>query len=126
MKKLFTLLTFIFALSTLALTPQEVQTIKSLLKSEQAIIIDVREEAEIKEGMLDQAVSYPLSKTQTNENWTQEVQKMAGSKKIILYCRSGARAEKFKTLLEQDNISSQNIGGFSQLKEVFATKKGHK
>ncbi len=126
MKKLFTLLTFILTISTLALTPQEIQKVQNLLKSDKAILIDVREEEEIKEGMLDQAVSFPLSKTQTDKNWIQEVKKMAESKKIILYCRSGARAEKFKTLLQQENISSQNIGGFIKLKEVLPTKKGHK
>ena len=126
MKKIFTLIAFIFTLSISALTPKEIQQIENLLKSDKAILIDVREENEIKEGMLDHAVSFALSKTQTNKNWRQEVKEMAGSKKIILYCRSGARAEKFKKLLKQENITAQNIGGFMQLKEFFPTKKGHK
>jgi len=126
MKKLFTLLTFIFSLSILALSPQEIQRIQNLIKSDKTILIDVREEDEIKKGMLEKAVSFPLSKTQTNKNWIHEVKEMAGSKKIILYCRSGARAEKLKTLLKEENISSQNIGGFLKLKEILPTKKGHK
>lgn len=126
MKKLFTLLAFLFTFSILALSPQEVQKIQKLLESNKAILIDVREEDEIKKGMLDQAVSFPLSKTQTSKNWSQEVKEMVGTKKVILYCRSGARAEKFKTLLQQENISAQNIGGFIQLKELLPTKKGHK
>jgi rhodanese-related sulfurtransferase len=89
-----------------------------------AVLIDVREEDEIKSGMLQKARWFPLSRIQKDKNWKAEFQKMTQGKKIILHCRSGARSGQFRSILQGEGIPSLNLGGFESLKRILPVRSG--
>jgi rhodanese-related sulfurtransferase len=91
-----------------------------------AIIIDVREESEVKEGMIKGALWIPLSKISSNPKSESEIIKKLGlGKEIYLYCRSGARSGKVQSILADEGIKSINLGGFSSLaSENLPTQPG--
>lgn len=92
-------------------------------KKQTAIIIDVREADEVKSGMIENALFFPLSKIEQNPQWLSEFKKQVGDKKIYIYCRSGKRAQKVVDILEKSNIKATNIGGYQKLKEELEKKK---
>ncbi len=93
-----------------------------------AIIIDVREESEVKEGMIKDALWIPLSKIDANPKAeTESIKKLAQGKEVFLYCRSGARSGKVQGILEKEGVKSVNLGGFSSLSnENLPTQSGPK
>jgi sulfur-carrier protein adenylyltransferase/sulfurtransferase len=91
-------------------------------KQGEAIIIDVREEHEVKAGMLDQARWYPLSWATQRKDWIKQVRELAAGKKIYLHCRSGGRSEQFLQMLKSQGIPAVNIGGFEKLKSIIPLK----
>lgn len=89
-----------------------------------AILIDVREADEVKEGMVKDAKWFPLSRLETpKEKWVGDFLKMIDGKEIFVYCRTGKRSEKAKNILQNTGISSKNIGGWETLKETLPTTK---
>jgi rhodanese-related sulfurtransferase len=88
-----------------------------------AVLIDVREKDEIAEGMIENAKWFPLSKIESDKEWTESFKKMTEGKKIFLYCRSGKRSGRVETILKEHAISSENIGGYMELKNQLPTKK---
>ena len=92
-------------------------------KEGKAVIVDVREESEIKEGMVDLAISFPLSKIENDSNWKNEFTQLTKGKVIYLYCRSGARSGKVKAILKDNKIESETLGGFMTLGSFLPTKK---
>lgn len=81
-----------------------------------AIIIDVREEDEVKEGMIKGAHWIPLSRIEKDKkNEIEGIKNLASNKNIFLYCRSGKRSGKVQSYLNDSGIKSSNIGGFSEL-----------
>lgn len=76
------------------------------------IIIDVRTPQEFSSGAIDGAVNIPVDEL---ENRLDEV---SGYNQIVVYCRSGARSTKAKTIL--DNAGYKNVvngGGIDQMRE---------
>lgn len=92
-------------------------------KSGKAVLIDVREENEIKEGMVDLALWFPLSKIENDPKWKDDFIKLTSGKTIYLYCRSGTRSGKVKILLRDIKIESENLGGFMTLGSILPIKK---
>jgi phage shock protein E len=81
-----------------------------------AILIDVREVEELKEGMIKGSISFPLSQIEKDPvNSALKIKSLAQNKIIYLYCRSGNRSGKVKNHLESHGIKSVNLGGFSSL-----------
>ena len=115
MNKMIIAFTLLFPFLANATT--STKEVYELVNSGKAIIIDVREENEIKEGMLDKATWYPLSKIEKDKTWEQEIPKLAKDKKVFLYCRSGRRSGKVNDLLKAKGINSENIGGYEELKK---------
>jgi rhodanese-related sulfurtransferase len=88
----------------------------AVVQSGQAVLLDVREEAEVKDGMIKGALWYPLSKIEANT--TEELvrlKELTKGKEVYVYCRSGGRAGKVKTYLEKVGVKSLNLGGYSSL-----------
>jgi rhodanese-related sulfurtransferase len=110
----------LFTVSAGAITPKEAF---QLSKSGKGILVDVREENEVKEGMIEGAVWFPMSKISSDKNWKNEFQKLTGGKQVFLYCRSGNRSGKVKDLLKTEGITSENIGGIMTLKDELPVKK---
>lgn len=91
-----------------------------------AIIIDVREKDEVKEGMIKGARWFPLSEYESKKDQiVSELKQEAKTKEIYVYCRSGNRSGIYKDNLSKDGIKAVNLGGFSNLvKEGLPTQTG--
>lgn len=120
MKKLLTIIFALVGLSAEAVTPKEAY---ELSKNGKAILVDVREENEVKEGMIEGAHWFPLSKIKENKNWKKDFQSLVADKKVFLYCRSGNRSGQVKDILEKEGMKSENIGGIMTLKNELPVKK---
>lgn len=115
MKKLVTLLLSLFTLNAFAAT--DPKTAYSMVQKNEAVIIDVREEDEVKAGMIKDAKWFPLSKVTGDKNWKEDFVKLTQGKKIFLHCRSGARSGKVMDILKQNGIESENLGGYEKIKQ---------
>ncbi|WP_417761930.1 rhodanese-like domain-containing protein [Shewanella sp.] len=87
------------------------------LSSQGALLIDVRTPQEFNAGHLATAqnIEYQAIATLLPKQLTDKTQP------IVLYCRSGRRAEIAKQALQQLGYSDVvNAGGYAELKEAFA------
>lgn len=93
------------------MNPTEAQ---NLLKSGKAVLVDVREEEELREsGLADGALWMPTSKMDEEEpDWKAFKAALPKDKKVILYCRSGARSGRVAEFLAQEGFDTENLGGF--------------
>lgn len=106
-----------------ALAETDPKSVYQLVNKGEAILIDVREEDEIKQGMIKKAHWVALSKMSSNTNWKADFLALSKGKKIFLYCRSGVRSGKALKILEENSIASENLGGFLTLKEILPVYK---
>jgi rhodanese-related sulfurtransferase len=86
--------------------------------TQKILLIDVREAEEVRDGMLKDAVWYPLSKMQKDSSWHDEFIKMTVNKEVYLYCRSGKRAEVAREILKKIGLESKNLGGYDDLRRL--------
>lgn len=84
--------------------------------AKESVLFDVREESEIKAGMLKGALWFPLSRVQQDKDWSTEFLKMANGKSIELYCRSGQRASIVQAKLKEIGVEAKNLGGYEDLR----------
>lgn len=117
------ILTLLSLLSFAAYGEINVKEAYSLSQAGKAVIIDVREKDELAAGMIKGARWFPLSKVKEDKNWKGEFQKLTEGKKIFLYCRSGNRSGQVQDILKKNDIVSENIGGYEELKQVLPTKR---
>lgn len=103
-----------------AVTPKEAY---ELSKNGKGILVDVREEHEVKEGMIEGAKWFPMSKIKESKDWKKDFKSLVADKQIFLYCRSGNRSGQVKDLLEKEGMKSENIGGIMTLKDELPVKK---
>ena len=91
-----------------------------LLSNQFAVLVDVREEGEIKEsGIASGATSIPLSKIEAGDPKWQEFQKrLSKDKQVIFYCRSGGRAGSAAQRLADQGYKAANMGGFDDWKDA--------
>jgi rhodanese-related sulfurtransferase len=94
---------------------------QSVVRGE-SVIVDVREKHELVDGMIANALWFPTSKLEKSD-WVTDFQKLSGKKKIFLYCRSGTRAEKVRGALAKHGITSENLGGFEDLRRVLPVQQ---
>lgn len=115
MKKLLALflsliVTVAFARSLEKIGPLAAQKMQ---QDKKAIIIDVRELGEVQSGMVKDAIFLPLSLMQENvDEWKKTVQTFSTDKSIVIYCRSGKRAEVVGGELSGMGFKVYNMGGF--------------
>lgn len=87
---------------------------KGLLVNGFAVLVDVREDDEVKDGMAADAQWMPLSKIEANSpEWAAFQKKLPKDKKIVLYCAAGGRAGKVAKMLTEKGYQTANMGGFS-------------
>ena len=70
-----------------------------------AFLVDVRTAAEFSSGSVKGAVNIPLDRVAS------QLQKFAGKKAIVVFCRSGNRSSQAKNILEQNGIQHVINGG---------------
>jgi phage shock protein E len=72
---------------------------------EGAYLVDVRTPGEFTAGNIKGSVNIPLDKVSI------EITKFRNKKNIIVFCQSGARSSKAKTILEQNGFTNVVNGG---------------
>lgn len=114
------MLAILFSILTLnlsaATSPQEAY---AQVKAGKAVLIDVREQEEVQEGMLEHAQWFPLSRIKHDPAWMEELRPLIKEKNIFLYCRSGNRSGQAKEILKKEGIHSENLGGYQRLREIL-------
>jgi phage shock protein E len=78
--------------------------LKDLL-AQGAFLVDVREKMEFAEGSVKGAVNIPLGTI------TSQIEKFKNKNNIIVFCRSGMRSGKAKSILEANGITNVYNGG---------------
>ena len=73
-----------------------------------AMLVDVRTPAEFASGSAKGAVNIPLS------SLASQASRLKG-KKVVVFCRSGARSAQAKSILQQQGISVINGGSLGSL-----------
>jgi rhodanese-related sulfurtransferase len=111
------LATLIFTLSALTSFAAEIkkmsaQTAAQLVAEGKAVLVDVREPAEVKEsGTAGPAVLLPKSDFDGDQKlWKPFLAANAG-KEIILFCRGGGRAGEVCSALGTKGVKAANLGG---------------
>lgn len=105
---------FVFASSVESIKPTDAQI---MLTEKKAIILDVRESEELKEGKVKGAVVIAKSLMDNDkEAWVREIGKLPKDKAIIVYCRSGRRSGIVGEELVKKGFKVLNMGGFSTWK----------
>lgn len=99
-----------------SISPNETE---GLLRNDFAVLVDVRELDEVKEGMAAPAQWMPLSKIQANDpEWQQFLEKLPKDKQIVVYCRSGRRSGIVAEMLAAKGLKVYNMGGFQSWKDA--------
>lgn len=91
-----------------------------LVKAGKAVLVDVREEDELKEsGFAEGALWMPTSEiSEDTPKWQEFKAKLPKDKSILLYCRSGNRSGRIAEFLAQDGYQTVNLGGFAAWKSA--------
>ena len=88
---------------------------KMLIQKQDVFYVDVRTAAEFAEGSVKNAVNIPLDQIENN------LGQFKDKKKIVVFCKSGTRSAKAKSILEKNQILNVTNGGSWQ--EVTASVK---
>ncbi|HSJ12283.1 MAG TPA: rhodanese-like domain-containing protein [Gillisia sp.] len=86
---------------------------EALEKDENAVILDVRTEAEFIEGFIPEAKNLDIYKGQ---DFLNEIGKLDKDKSYYVYCRSGARSSQACALMNQQGIENTYnlMGGIAE------------
>lgn len=117
------MLLMIMTASAFGADAEMIKTLQNELKKGTAVLIDVREESEVKDGKIKGAVWFPLSKMESDPNWFNDFEKKTKGKNIFLYCRSGNRSGKVKNLLQDKGLKAHNAGGYEDLRKDLGSDK---
>ncbi len=99
-----------------SIAPLEAQ---GLLKNDFAVLVDVREESEVKDGMVQGALWWPKSKIDAGApEWKAFIEKHPKDKELVLYCRSGNRSGQVGSVLAGQGYKVSNMGGFAAAKQA--------
>lgn len=83
-----------------------------------AILIDVREPAEWRDGVVTGALLLPLSDLSGERSKWKPVLDANRDKEFIVYCRSGNRSGQAVRILAGEKLKATNAGGFSAWKSA--------
>jgi rhodanese-related sulfurtransferase len=87
-----------------------------LMTAGKAVMLDIREKDEIKDGIIKGATWLPLSElTSQPEATVKKLKGLIKDKELYIYCRSGRRADAFIGQVKTDGIKALNLGGYSDL-----------
>jgi rhodanese-related sulfurtransferase len=120
MKKLIAMILTALSVNAFSTDPK---TAYDMAQKGEAVIVDVREEDEIKSGMINNAKWFPLSKITNGKTWKEDFKQLVGDKTIFLHCRSGARSGRVMNILKENGIISENLGGYETLKKILPVKE---
>lgn len=84
--------------------------------SGEAMLVDVREPSEWKDGVAAPAELLSLSDLRGNRKQWKAFLEKAGGKQIILYCRSGNRSGQAAEILAKEGRTVANVGAYKDWK----------
>jgi phage shock protein E len=90
-----------FAEEPLAHTKDSLATVKENVKAGKAVIVDVREDREVKESYLAGSIHLPQSKLNVESELAELVKKLPKDKVIYTHCKAGGRALACGEILKQ-------------------------
>lgn len=106
---------------TLAPTTElPVREAMGLISNDFAVLIDVREAAEIKESFAAKpALWMPMSKIESNDpSWNALLKSLPKGKKIIFHCHAGRRAKIAALKLADQGFETAYLGEFEEWKNA--------
>lgn len=78
-----------------------------------AILVDVREQEEVDDGMASPAQWLPTSEIESqSEVYHKFLKSLSKDKPVIIYCAAGVRAGRFAITLQGMGFKTYNMGGF--------------
>lgn len=93
-----------------SITPIEAE---GLLRNNFAVLVDVREANEVRNGMAAPAKWFPVGKIESDATeWRDFLSKIPKDKMIIFYCRSGRRSGIAAEKTAAKGYKTANMGGF--------------
>jgi rhodanese-related sulfurtransferase len=88
-------------------------------KTGDAVIVDVREAAEIKDGMASPAIWIATSEIKSQSSRFKDIMRsLPKDKPIYVYCASGVRSGRFVDELKKEGYKAENLGGFSDWRDA--------
>ncbi|HEX2100906.1 MAG TPA: rhodanese-like domain-containing protein [Candidatus Synoicihabitans sp.] len=84
----------------------------------EAVLIDVREPNEWKDGVAAPALLLSLSDLRGKRRDWQSALERHRDKELILYCRSGNRSSIAGQILEKEDFRTRNAGGFAAWRDA--------
>ena len=119
MKVIIALIISMLTTESFAVDPRTAYT---MVQKGEAILIDVREMKELREGMIDKAAWFPMSEMKPGSDILKDFKSITQDKKVFVYCQGGKRAEACKEILRKEGIDAESLGGFTELRHVLPTK----
>jgi rhodanese-related sulfurtransferase len=92
--------------------------VRRRLESGSALLVDVREESECRDGVVQGARRAPLSDLQGDRRRWKSLLAEARDKELLLYCRSGARSSFAARTLSREGIRAVNVGSLHSLQSA--------
>jgi rhodanese-related sulfurtransferase len=97
-------------------TKDTLETVKKNVEEKKAVIVDVREESEWKEGHLAGAILLPQSKLNVESELAELVKKLPKDKVIYTHCRAGGRALRCGEILKKQGFDVRPLKpGYEEL-----------
>ncbi len=97
-------------------TPDSLDTVKKSVADKKAVIVDVREESEWKDGHLKDATLLPLSELKAGVNAEKLKEKLGDAKVLYLHCGSGKRCLTAADLLKKQGFDVRPLkDGYADL-----------
>ena len=98
-------------------SPVEPKEADSLVKKNQAIIVDVREDEERHE-VIAGSTWMPMSKASDSDSWSAFLKQLPKDKTVIFHCAAGFRSKKLAEKLAHEGHKSLYFKGVDQWKEA--------
>lgn len=106
------------ATAALSMDKEQVDQAAAKVAKGDAILVDVREADELKEGIASPAIWLATSEIKTQSSRFKDIMKaLPKDKQIYVYCASGGRSGKFVTELNAQGYKAENLGGFSDWRD---------
>ena len=108
------IINFVFAGSVESISPEQAFKLQTESK---AILLVVREPAELVDGKVKGALTIPISIMNNDRtSWEKKISGIKKDKTVIVYCRSGGRAKTVGSELVKMGYKVFNLGGFDNWK----------
>ena len=107
-------------------TKDSIKVVKENVDSKKAVLVDVREKSEWKEGHIEGAISMPLSELKAGIDEKELAKRLPKGKIVYTHCVSGKRSLEAATILEKQGYELRALkpgynellkGGFKKAKE---------